>query len=135
MGITILAILALIGGIFGLLGGLALIAGGALIGGAVGGSAGVAFGGFAFVAGVVTLGLAIAYLAFAYGGWTLKPWAWALGVIIALASIVWTVIGAVLSGDIVGSILNVSTIISLAIAVVILYYLNTPTVKAAFGRA
>jgi hypothetical protein len=135
MGITILAILALIGGVFGLLGGLALIAGGALIGGAVGGSAGVAFGGFAFVAGVVTLGLAIAYLAFAYGGWTLKPWAWSLGVIIALASIVWAVIGAVLSGDIVGGLININTIFSVAVAAVILYYLNTPTVKAAFGRA
>jgi hypothetical protein len=133
-GITILAILALIGGIFGVIGGLGLIAGGALLGGVVGGSTGVALGGLAFIFGIVTLGLAIAYLAFAYGAWGLKPWAWALGVILSLASIVWTVITVLLSGDIVGNLLSISTIINIAIPAVILYYLNTPAVKAAFGR-
>ena len=54
-GITILAILALIGGIFGALAGLALLFGGALIGGAIGGAEGVAFGGFAFILGLITL--------------------------------------------------------------------------------
>jgi hypothetical protein len=135
MGITILSILALIGGVFGLLGGLALIAGGALIGGALGGTTGAAFGGLAFIAGVVTLGIAVADLAFAYGAWTLKPWGWALGVIIALASIVWQVIGVLLSGDIMANLISVNTIVTVVIWGIVLYYLNTPTVKAAFGRA
>jgi hypothetical protein len=134
-GITILAILALIGGIFGLIGGLGLIAGGALLGGALGGTTGVAVGGFAFVAGIITLGLAVAYIGFAYGGWTLKPWGWALGVILAIASIVWQVALAFISGDFVGSIVSVSGILSLAVPIIILYYLYTPTVKSAFGRA
>lgn len=134
-GVSILAILALIGGIFGLLGGLALIAGGALIGGAVGGAEGAAFGGFAFVLGVITLGGAALYLAFAYGSWTAKAYGWALGIIGALWGIVTQVISVVLSGDIVGNLFSVSTIISVAIGAVILYYLNTPAVKAYFGRS
>jgi hypothetical protein len=134
MGITILAILAIIWGIFGLLAGLALIAGGALIGGAIGGTAGVAFGGFAFVVGVITLAFAVGYVAFAYGAWTLKAWGWMLGVIGSLASLVWTAITILLSGDIMGNLISVSTVISVAIPIIILYYLNTPVVKTAFGR-
>jgi hypothetical protein len=129
-GITILAILALIGGIFGIIGGLGLIAGGALIGGAVGGAEGAAFGGLAFIFGIITLGLAIAYLAFAYGSWGLLAWGWALGVILSLANIVWTLVTAVMGG----TLISISTIIGVAIPAIILYYLNTPAVKQAFGR-
>jgi hypothetical protein len=132
-GVTILAILALIGGVFGIIGGLGLIAGGALIGGMIGGAAGVGFGGLAFVIGIVTLGIAIAELFFAYGAWALKPWGWSLGVIIALTSIVWAVIVAFLSGDLVNGLISGG--ISIIVAAIILYYLNTPEVKSAFGRA
>ncbi len=134
-GITILAILALIGGIFGALAGLALLFGGALIGGAIGGAEGVAFGGFAFILGLITLAGAGLYLAFAYGSWTAKTYGWALGIIGALWSIVTQVITVLLSGDIVGALISFSTIVSLAIPIIILYYLNTPNVKAYFGRA
>ena len=134
-GITILAILALIGGIFGALAGLALLFGGALIGGAIGGAEGVAFGGFAFILGLITLAGAGLYLAFAYGSWTAKTYGWALGIIGALWSIVTQAITVLLSGDIVGTLISFSTIVSLAIPIIILYYLNTPNVKAYFGRA
>ena len=134
-GITILAILALIGGIFGLLGGLALLFGGALIGGAIGGAEGAAFGGFAFILGLVVLAGAGLYLAFAYGSWTAKAYGWALGIIGALWGIVTQAITILLSGDIMGNLISVNTIVSLAIPIIILYYLNTPNVKAYFGRA
>jgi hypothetical protein len=133
MGVTILAVLALIGGIFALIGGLGLIAGGALLGGIVGGSQGVALGGLAFIFGIVTLGVAVADIAFAYGAWTLKPWAWALGIIIGLFSLVWIVVTGLAGGDLVGAI--TSSIISIAIWGIVLWYLNTPDVKRAFGRA
>jgi hypothetical protein len=133
-GITILAILALIGGIFGVIAGLGLIAGGALLGGIVGGSSGVALGGLAFIVGIITLGGAILYLAFSYGAWTLKPWGWALGVIGSLWGIASQVITVLLSGDIIGNLLSLGTIVGIAVPAVILYYLNTPAVKAAFGR-
>ncbi|HSG84851.1 MAG TPA: hypothetical protein VLA23_00820 [Candidatus Limnocylindrales bacterium] len=134
-GITILAILALIGGIFGALAGLALLFGGALIGGAIGGAEGAAFGGLAFILGLITLAGAGLYLAFAYGSWTAKTYGWALGIIGALWSIVTQAITVLLSGDIVGTLISFSTIVSLAIPIIILYYLNTPNVKAYFGRA
>jgi len=133
-GITILAILALIGGVFGLIGGLGMIAGGALIGGMVGGAEGAAFGGFAFVLGIITLIGAVVYLAFFFGSWTAKPYGWMLGIIAALWSIVTQAITVLLSGDIMGNLFNVGTIIGVAIPVVIMYYLMTPGVKAYFGR-
>ena len=134
-GITILAILALIGGVFGLLGGLALIAGGAMFGAMIGGAEGATFGGFAFILGLITLAGAVLYLAFAYGSWTAKAYGWALGIIGALWSIVTQVLTVLLSGDIAANLISVGTIVGIAIPVVILYYLNTPTVKAYFGRA
>lgn len=132
-GITILAILALIGGVFGLIAGLGLIAGGALLGGIVGGATGAQLGGLAFIFGIITLGLAVAELAFAYGAWTLQPWGWPLGVILQLANLVWIAVTAVASGDLIGSLSG--SIISIAVAAIILWYLNQPTIKAAFGRS
>jgi hypothetical protein len=132
-GITILAILALIGGVFGLIAGLGLIAGGALLGGMVGGATGAQLGGLAFIFGIITLGLAVAELAFAYGAWTLQPWGWSVGVILQLANLVWIAVTAVASGDLIGSLGG--SIISIAVAAIILWYLNQPTIKAAFGRS
>ena len=132
-GVTILAVLALIGGIFGLIAGLGLMMGGALLGGMMGGSQGVALGGMAFIFGVLGIGIAIAELAFAYGAWTLKPWGWALGIIAAIANLLFIVVMAVISGDLIASL--ISSVISIAIWAVVLYYLTTPQVKPAFGRA
>jgi hypothetical protein len=136
-GVTILAILALIGGVFGIIGGLLAIAGGALFGAVAvttpeANGAG-AFGGMLFIIGILTLGVAIVDLAFAFGAWTLKPWGWSLGIISQLASLVLVVISAVLSGNFVGSLMG--SVISIAISVAILWYLNQPAIKSAFGRA
>ncbi len=129
-GVTILAILALIGGVFGIIAGLALIAGGAFLG-AVTETAGIA--GLGFIFGILTLLGAVLELAFFFGAWAAKAWGWILGVIAAIWSIAVGVITAVLSGDIVGGLMG--NIISFVIAGVILYYLNTPAVKQYFGRA
>jgi hypothetical protein len=128
-GVTILAILALIGGVFGIIIGLGAIAGGAFLG-AVTQSAGIA--GAGFLIGILTLLGAVLELGFFFGAWTAKAWGWMLGVIAALWSITVGVIAAVLSGDIVGGLMG--NIISFAISGVILYYLLTPPVKQYFGR-
>lgn len=135
MGITILALLALIGGVFGLLGGLALIGLGGVAGGVIGGTTGAAVGGFAVLVGLIVLIGAALYLAFAYGAWTLKPWGWALGVIGALWGIVSRLVAVLMSSDIFGNLFSLSTIVSVAVPIAILYYLNTPVVKSAFGRS
>ena len=128
-GITILAVLSAIGGVLGLLGGVALLGLGGIAAGATGNAAFFGLGAFA---GIVTVAISIAQLAFAYGAWTLQPWAWSLGVVLSLVNIVWSVVGALGSGDIVSGLVGQS--ISIAISAVILYYLNTPAVKAAFGK-
>lgn len=116
LGVTILAVLAGIGGALGLLGSLGLIGLGGL-------------GGLFVILGLVSLVLSIAYLLFAYGAWTLQPWAWTLGVGLAAASIVLTLLQLMQ-----GMTNVVGALISIAISGVILYYLFTPEVKAAFGR-
>ena len=132
-GVTILAVLALIGGIFGVIGGLGLMMGGALFGGMIGGAAGAAVGSMGFIYGIILLGLSIADLAFAYGAWTLKPWAWALGIIAAIANLLFIGVRVVTGGDIMSAL--VASAISIVIWAVVLYYLTTPNVKTAFGRA
>jgi hypothetical protein len=65
-----------------------------------------------------------------YGFWTLKPWAWTLGVGLQGAGIALNILQFV--ND---STQLVSAIISIAISVAILWYLFQPHVKAAFGRS
>jgi hypothetical protein len=126
MGITILAVLAAIGGFFGILGSLALIGLGGFAAAATG-AAGLF--GLAAIFGVVALITGIASLAFAYGAWTLKPWAWPLGVALAIISIGLSVATIAGGGDIAGQV------IPIVIQAVILYYLFQPTIKSLFGRA
>jgi hypothetical protein len=118
-GITILAVLAAIGGVFGLLGGFGvLFVGGIVSSGAV------------MVLGLCALAYAALLIAFAWGAWTLKPWAWALGVAVAVFGIVVAILQVILGGS---SIF--SQVISVVIDGAILYYLNQPTIKSLFGRA
>ena len=125
-GITVLAVLAAIGGFFGILGGLAIVG----FGGFMAASTGTAgLFGLAAVFGVVALVTGIANLAFAYGAWTLKPWAWPLGVALAIISIGLSVATIAGGGDITGQI------IPIAVSVIILYYLFQSNIKALFGRA
>ena len=127
-GVTILAILAIIGGVLGLLASVALIGlGGAAAAGAT--AQGTAVGGMAAVFGGIGLISSILSLAFGIGAWMLKPWAWTLGVISQGLSILLSIF-AVINGSSIGS-----QIISIVLAGAILYYLMTPTVKQAFGRA
>ncbi len=121
-GVTILAILAVIGGILGLLAGLVLI-GLSSVSFAIPGLAGLVV-----IIGLVTLAVAILDFVFAYGAWNLRPWAWTLGIGLEVVSIIINVIQ--LRSD---TITN--TIISIAIAAGIIYYLYQPHVRRAFGQA
>jgi uncharacterized membrane protein (DUF2068 family) len=114
MGITILAVLAAIGGLFGLFGGFVLLGAGAI-------------NGMYPILGIITLISAIASLAFAYGAWTLQPWAWMLGLVIQGVNVILAII-SLIRGDF-------SSIVSLIIAGIIIYYLMTPEIKRAFGQS
>ncbi len=132
-GITILAVLSAIVGVLGLFGSLALIGLGGLVGGIaaseLGTAAGAALGGLAVIGGLILLVGSVLNLVFAYGAWNLRPWAWVLGLIAEGLALVSAVVGILNTGDIGSQILNI------VIPAIIIYYLMTPDVKKAFGRA
>lgn len=136
-GVSILAVLALIGGVLNVLGGLTLMALGGLIGGVAAGVAdtqtAALVGVGAIVIGLLSIIGGVISLVFFYGAWTAKEFGWILGVISAIWNIAVPILGGLLGGNLVGSI--TSNIIGIAIAAVILYYLNTPAVKQYFRRA
>jgi len=125
-GITILAVLSAIGGVLGILAGIALV-GLSGVAAAATGTAGLF--GLGVIFGLVALATGVASLGFAYGAWTLKPWAWPLGVALQVISLALSALTVVGGGDIAGQVIGV------AIAAVILYYLFQPGIKTLFGRA
>lgn len=131
LGITILAVLGIVFGVLGILGGGCTVLGGAALG-ALGAQSGVGAavgGGLIGLLGIVTLAMSIGWFAFGIGAWTLKPWAWMLGLVLVGISIVVALVTVISGGDF------GSQIIGLVIDAVIVYYLMTPEVKRAFGRA
>jgi uncharacterized membrane protein (DUF2068 family) len=123
MGVTILAILALIGGILGILGGIAVVFVGSVV------ATATSFGGLVTLIGLVLLVLAVVELVLAYGFWMLKPWAWQLGFYLEAATVVLTAFQFLFGGG--ASFM--SLVISIVVAGIIFYYLNTPEVRKAFG--
>ncbi len=121
MGVTVLAILAFIGGAFGILGALALLGLGVAF-------AGYAGGGLSFIFGIVLLVLSALELYIGWGFWNLKRTAWSLGLVVFGASLIIQFIEMILGYSAISSF-----IISLIIYGILLYYLLTPAVKAAFG--
>lgn len=126
MGITILAVVSGVFGVLGLLSGLALFGLSGMIG-MFGGSSVAGLGLPSALMALATAGLA---LAFAYGAWTLKSWAWPLGLAFAAFAVVSGLLG--LMG---GTTELTSVIVGLAIAGFVAWYLMRPSVRAAFGRA
>jgi hypothetical protein len=119
-GVTVLAVLAAIGGIFSVLGGLGLLGLGAIFA-SVG-------GGLASLFGLLVLALGIAELALAYGFWTLKPWAWTWGITLEAVGVLLSLIELALGyGSITGFIVGV------VIAGIVIYYLNMPDIRKAFA--
>jgi|SRR5437879_2597793 hypothetical protein len=155
LGVTIIAILTIIEGILLLLGGVSLIAVGALI--SVAPHTTTAnillvpqfFGVIPAAIGTVLLEIGIAYLVMFYGLLKGKGWAWTITIILVVIGIAIQIISttsaAVFSASLVSSSLsnNVNTflsgiiggIIAIAINVVVVYYLYRPNVKAYFGKA
>jgi hypothetical protein len=120
-GVTILAILAFIGGAFGILGALALLGLGFAF-------AGVGVGGLSFIFGIVFLALSVLYLWIGWGFWNLKRSAWSLGLVVFGAGIVITLIEMLL-----GYATITNLVVTIVINGIVIYYLLTPAVKAAFG--
>lgn len=113
LGITIIAVLAFIAGVFGLLASLAVFGLG---------------GGLAVVSGLITLGIGVAEIAMGYGFWTLKSWSWRLGVTLVFVNPAWEIARFLFRG---ADPLNL--LIAIVFAAIWLYYLNMPSIRSAFG--
>jgi hypothetical protein len=105
LGVTIIAILTIIGGLIFLASGLVL---------------------FIIGIGIILLALGIAYLVMAYGLWKGKGWAWTITLILSAIGIVVALI-SIAAG-------NIGAIVSIVIHGVVIYYLYRPNVKAFFGK-
>ena len=141
-GVTILGILALLAGIVFLIGGIAAIGLGLVIGTYAGsafsnalssagysGLASIGAGTLAIillVLGAIALVIGILYFAVGVGYFGGKGWAWTLGMIITVISVVYNIVQIAFGAF--------SSVLGLVIALLILYYLTRPHVKAFFGK-
>jgi hypothetical protein len=120
-GVTLIAILALIGGLFGLCWPTLAFMGSALLPGV--------FGQIGVIAGIFLIIGPILQLVFSYGAFKLRSWAWYLGLIAS---------GVVLIGVIIHLINGASIFSALwgsVLSIIIFIYLLTPNVRNAFGTA
>jgi uncharacterized membrane protein (DUF2068 family) len=145
MGVTIIAILNIIGGIIMLFFGLAFVTLGAIIPLApqsefqqlqqnlTAGDVGVpqvapSLIGVGFLAvGGVLIAIGIISFVVAYGLLKGKSWAWTLTLVLSIISIVVAIISIATTG-------NPFNIINIIISAIIIYYLYRPHVKAFFGK-
>jgi len=125
-GITLLAVLHVLQAIVFFLGGIALIALGALL---RRGFFGVhrLLGGAASLIGVVVIVLGLLYLVLAWGLWSGKGWAWIVSLILAALGIIISLILLLRGG--------LGTLIVLILDIIIIYYLLTPRVRTFFGES
>jgi len=122
VGLTVLAVAAAV------LGVLALLAAGAWWGA----SDGLALlprvhGGERLVA-LALLVVGLSELVLAYGVWTLRPWAWTLGVALEIIVIILAVLQL-------GRLEPLRHLFTIGLAAVTLWYLNTPRVRTVFARS
>jgi hypothetical protein len=154
IGVTIIAILAIISGILLLISGLALMGSGALLSfttTTAGSNAsndlqsvGPFIGMILLVTGIALLIIGIGYLVVSYGLLKGKGWAWKITIVLTILSIAVQVISGITNSILTASITNdgsavaaglMGQIIGIAINLVILYYLYRPHVKAFFGKS
>jgi hypothetical protein len=142
LGVTVIAILNVIGGIMMLLAGIAAVTAGALLpmvpqetleegvpGTGMEVLSGVStsvLGGGAIVIGAVMIGLAIFSFIVAWGLLKGRGWAWTATVVLSVISLVFGVISVVTG--------NWFSIINVIISGIIIYYMYRPHVKAYFGK-
>ena len=129
IGITILAVLETIGALVLLALGAMVVLLGAAVLVAIGlgeASLGVALSEIVVFVGGFILLLGVIELVIAWGLWKGQGWAWTVALIVAVLGIIGGVI-AIVSG-------SLYNIVTLAIQVIIVYYLYRPEVKAYFGK-
>ena len=111
-GVAIVAVLALIAGVLGLVASATIFGLG---------------GNLALVSGLITLAISVAVLAMGYGFWMLRPGAWRLAAVLAVVNPLWEIARFLFRG---ADPLNL--IVSIGCAAIWLYYLNMPSIRTTF---
>ena len=81
------------------------------------------------IAGLVYLAAGIAAFVAAWGFWSMRPWAWPLGIVLAGIAVASAFLSLINNGSVAGIVIN------LAINAAILFYLNTNEIRPLFGRS
>ncbi len=126
IGVTILAILAIIGGLVQLFGGLSFLGITALA--VPGMGVGSLAGGLGVTAGTVMIVLSVLGIVFGIGALMLKSWSWTLGVVLYGVMLAANLILMFTAG------LSTTLVVAAIIAAVVLAYLFAPSVRTAFGH-
>ncbi len=131
-GVTLLGILSLIAGAWGVFKGLLWLGiGGAIsfgLSAAAHPIAGVMVGIAAVIFGVIALTTGVFALIFAFGAFGLKGWAWSWGVWTHGAIVAWNLLAVLGPGRL------AERWVTLAVSGIIVYYLFRPDIKRAFGK-
>jgi hypothetical protein len=122
IGITILAVVALLGGLLNILVGTDLL-------GLSGATTASDRGDLAVPVGILMLLSAALFLVDAYGLWALKAWGWTLAVVLMVLAFLLNLLQYLNDNT-----LLVPMLVSAVIPAAILWYLFQPNVKAAFDR-
>lgn len=77
--------------------------------------------------------LGILFLAFGIGALRLKGWAWTAGIVALALEVVRTIVGVIIQGFSASKLIVAS--LTILIALLLLWYLVRPNVRAAFGKA
>ncbi len=85
-------------------------------------------GGPALFSGMVSLLFGAALLYLAWGLWTLQTWSWTTTLIVEAINGIFSLVGLLSSPG------AMSAWLTLAIAVIVIYYLMQPSVRAAFSQ-
>ncbi|MDP8941079.1 MAG: hypothetical protein M3M84_00885 [Thermoproteota archaeon] len=132
-GVTIIAILIIIGGILLLLAGIGGVAVGSLF---ISQIIGLGF----VIIGAIILAVGIGYLVVSYGLLKGKRWAWTITVVLLFIGIVINVVSIIFGSFAINMdistflTVNSGNIAGIIISVIILYYLYRPHVKSYFGK-
>jgi hypothetical protein len=132
LGVSIIGFLSLVSGAIALVKGLIWLGLGGVIAGLTAISmpvAGAVIGGLTLLIGGLAVLTGLGSLIFAWGTFSLKPWAWSLGMATHGFNLFWSLIVVIGPG-----ILR-THIFSILISAVVLLYLTRPDIKQAFGKA
>lgn len=134
IGVTIIAILIIIGVILLLLAGIGVIAVGSLF---ISEITGLVF----VIIGAILLAVGIGYIVVSYGLLKGKRWAWTITVVLLFIGIAINVVSIIIFGYFTFNMdtysflaSNSGSIAGIIISVIILYYLYRPHVKSYFGK-